>query len=219
MFKLEIIPGLLPDDECSDWHYEMRSKENDLEQTRKYYKENPPKVGDLVVVLHTSSYKGMLKPHVTRIDAITDRGRIVVNHRHEGWAGKSFWKSGQNCYAPKGQCWLVPPELYRDIPLKRETHDKRRSEWFERKRQAKKLSVGEMAKMLGGAQNFLKEVSFLQENYGISKAESIEQINHELIDEKELLGTLIRHSGIRMNREIIRNHSRYFLEQRKQNNV
>ena len=86
MLKLEIMPGLLPDDRCSDWHYEMRSKENDLEQTRKYYKEDPPKVGDLVVVLHTSSYKGMLKPHVTRIDAITDRGRIVVNHSHNGRA-------------------------------------------------------------------------------------------------------------------------------------
>jgi len=120
MLKLEIIPGLRPEDSEFDWVYKVRDKGEDLEANREYHEQFPPQVGDLVVVLHTASHYKMQKPHVTRIEAITDRGRIVVDHDHEAWAGKSFWKSGQNCMAPKGQCWLVPAELYQDIPLTRE---------------------------------------------------------------------------------------------------
>lgn len=126
MLRLDLIPGLREEDSRFDWVYQRRDKHDDMDMTRAYYEDSPPQVGDLVVVLHTYSHIDMDKPHVTTIDAITNRGRLVVNHMHEGWAGKSFWKSGQNCKAPKGQCWLVPAALYRDIPVTHEVDRQRR---------------------------------------------------------------------------------------------
>ena len=210
MLKLEIIAGLRPEDGGLNWVYKRRNKSEDLDATRKYHEQFPPQVGDLVVVLHTSSQLGMLKPHVTRIDAMTDRGRIVVNHKHEGWAGKSFWKSGQNCMAPKGQCWLVPAELYQDIPLSRETDSQRRSEKWREKDKAEQLSLTEICKRLGGTQQFMDQAKTLKKEFGLSVAQSVTQLSRELKDEAEFSGRK-NHGGKRINREMIRSHSRHFL--------
>jgi hypothetical protein len=99
-----------------DFKYKWRDKWEDMEVTKAFYDQYPPQEGDLVVVLHTASGYEMLRPDVKPIIAITKQKRIVVDHIHECWAGKSFWRTGQNCKAPRGQCWLVPAELYRDIP-------------------------------------------------------------------------------------------------------
>lgn len=99
----------------------LRDKNEDMEMTRAYYKKNPPQVGDKVVVIATASHTDMWPPEHCVIEAITDRGRIVVDHSHAyAWAGKSFWKSGQNCKAPKGQVWLIPDELYEEDYLSSE---------------------------------------------------------------------------------------------------
>lgn len=92
----------------------FRHKYEDMAMTKKYHADNPPKVGDKVVVLKTYSHSQMLDPEFCVIEAITDRGRIVVDHRDARWglAGKSFYKSGQNCTKPKGQIWLIPEALY-----------------------------------------------------------------------------------------------------------
>ena len=87
--------------------YQM--KEIDMEATREYHKKYPPKVGNEVVVFNTSG--GLHEKEHKRISAITERGRLIVEHRM-AYAGVSFWKSGQNCKAPTGQTWLVPIELY-----------------------------------------------------------------------------------------------------------
>jgi len=120
---LHKIPGLeyTEDDHApfsSEYVYKWRDKWEDMKATKAFYEQYPPQVGDLVVVLHTASGHEMLRPDVKPITAITKQKRIVVDHIHEGWAGKSFWRTGQNCMAPRGQCWLVPAELYRDIPKK-----------------------------------------------------------------------------------------------------
>jgi hypothetical protein len=65
----------------------MRDKEFDLDATRKYHEQNPPQVGDLVVVLHTASHYRMQKPYVTTIKAITDRGRIVMSEQNRMYWG------------------------------------------------------------------------------------------------------------------------------------
>ena len=87
--------------------YQM--KEIDMKATREYHKKYPPKVGNEVVVFNTSY--GLHEKEHKRISAITERGRLIVEHRM-AYAGVSFWKSGQNCKAPTGQTWLVPIELY-----------------------------------------------------------------------------------------------------------
>ena len=90
----------------------LRHKHDDMEMTKAYYQDNPPKVGDKVVIIATASHIDMWPPQHCVIEAITDRGRIVVEHEEHWGSGKSFYKSGQNCMKPKGQVWLVPEALY-----------------------------------------------------------------------------------------------------------
>lgn len=90
----------------------FRHKHEDMEMTKAYYQENPPKVGDKVVIIATASHSEMWPPEHCVIEAITDRGRIVVEHEEIWGSGKSFYKSGQNCMKPKGQVWLIPEALY-----------------------------------------------------------------------------------------------------------
>lgn len=79
--------------------------------TLEYHQSNPPAVGDQVIVYN--SYGTMVEIEEARISAITKQGRLVVDHRHDAtWAGKSFYKSGQNCRAPKGQLWLIPKAVF-----------------------------------------------------------------------------------------------------------
>ena len=105
---LHKIPGLelISDDDPAKrgrerhsrkYTYKLRDKWEDMEVTKAFYDEYPPEVGDLVVVLHTASGFRMLRPDVKPIIAITKQKRLVVDHIHEAWAGKSFWRTGQNC--------------------------------------------------------------------------------------------------------------------------
>ena len=211
MLELEKIRGLEGGDDWLTWRYKMRDKATDMEATREYHKHNPPKVGDIVVVLHTASHNRMMKPHITEIVAITDRGRIVVDHQHEGWAGKSFWKSGQNCKAPTGQCWLVPAELYRDIPMTRETEQTRLSEQYKAKSAEEQLSVFEMSEMLGGAREFVTQINLLISEFNLNKEQAKRQLSRELNSERQLVGRRTQ-LGKRITREMIRSHSRHSLK-------
>ena len=172
MLELEKIRGLQGGDDWLTWRYKMRDKDADMEATREYHIHNPPKVEDIVVVLRTASHNTMMKPHITKIVAITDRGRIVVDHDHEAWAGKSFWKSGQNCKAPKGQCWRVPAELYRDIPMTSETEQMRLSEQYKAQSAGEQLSVSEMSQMLGGAKEFVTQINILISEFNLNKEQA-----------------------------------------------
>jgi hypothetical protein len=216
MLKLEIIPGLRSEDSSLKWVYKMRDKEFDLDATRKYHEQNPPQVGDLVVVLHTASHYRMQKPYVTTIKAITDRGRIVVDHNHEAWAGKSFWKSGQNCKAPKGQCWLVPAELYRDIPLTHDTDRQRSRDRFKEQSKNDHLSVTEMSNMLGGSREYLKQIHILMSEFCLTAEQADEALNRELNSEINLVGKRSKNQfGKRVTREMIRSHSRSCYKRRE----
>ena len=85
--------------------------EIDLKMSRLYHSKYPPKVGNKVVVF-TTAYSHKLRSEEREIDDITARGRLIVHQKLCSYAGRSFWKSGQNCYAPCGQTWLIPFELY-----------------------------------------------------------------------------------------------------------
>ena len=111
----------------------LRDKYEDMEMTRAYYKDHPPKVGDKVVVIATASHVEMWPPEHCVIEAITDRGRIVVEHKEIWGAGKSFYKSGQNCIKPKGQVWLIPEALYEEDYLSRDDARKHEAEMMKGK--------------------------------------------------------------------------------------
>ena len=116
---LHKIPGLMPD--CDGWsyHYKYRNQWADYQETEEFYKEFPPEVGQTVVVLRTLAQE-MMKPHVLEIEVIHERGGIIVNHNHQHYAGTLFLRNGQNWKARRSQTWLVPAELYKDIPKKKE---------------------------------------------------------------------------------------------------
>jgi hypothetical protein len=192
------------------YEYKWRDKWEDKEKTKAFFDEYPPEVGDLVVVLHTASGYRMMRPDVKPIIAITKQKRLVVDHIHEGWAGKAFWRTGQNCKAPRGQCWLVPAELYRDIPvdpkaLRLKTDPPPPS-----------LSVSEMAKAYGGADKLVKELGVLTVEYGLTKEEAMDELRQELKNEavirsrggKNLLGGTV-------TRKSIQDHNRHFLQSGK----
>lgn len=193
MLFLDKIAGLMADDREEDWVYKSRDRLQDFADTRKYYRENPPKLADAVVVLSTQYSHGLDKPDVTSIEAITERGRIVVNHCYAslGYAGKSFYDSGQNCKAPKGQVWLVPAELYRDIPIRKDIHNARKDK---ERQESKKANISELAEFYGVdyVLENIKELMLLKKcSYENAKA----LLKIEMEDEKTIKRFDIRNAG------------------------
>ena len=213
-YKLHEIPGLeyTEDDRAThdNWGaYKWRDKWEDMEKTKAFYDQYPPKVGDLVVVLHTAAGHQMLRPDVKPIIAITKQKRLVVEHIHELYAGKSFWRTGQNCKAPRGQCWLVPAELYKDIPFSKSTDlpDK----------QNFSMKTTELVKVMGGSDAFKERATKLITEYGLSSDEAVLQM------EKEHEGLMFLHKnnhrllgGQRATLEDIQRHHDHFLAQGKE---
>lgn len=211
MLRLDIVPGLRPEDDWLNWHYKMRDKHHDMPRTKEHYEANPPSAGDTVVVLHTWAGK-MMKPHVTTIETITARKRLVVNHNHEGYAGKSFWRTGQNCYAPTGQCWLVPGELYADIPLSPSVAQQRERESLRQMMREEQPTMMEMAKFFGSAARLAKELRLVTEQTGLSGDEAVRLLGREVKFEK----TRPRDwSGRKITRDMIRSHERTKYEEQK----
>ena len=219
LHKIAGLELIEEEDEKATWvrygdkyEYKWRDKWEDMEKTKAFFDEYPPEVGDLVVVLHTASGYRMLRPDVKPIIAITKQKRLVVHHIHEAWAGKSFWRTGQNCKAPRGQCWLVPAELYRDIPV---DGNALRSPDVSAP-SLPDISVGEMAKKYGGAKQFLEQVEVLMEDYGLTKDQALDELRYELKNEafvrsrggKNWLGETV-------TRKSIQDHNRHFLQSGK----
>ena len=216
LHKIAGLELIEEEDEKATWvrygdkyEYKWRDKWEDMEKTKVFFDEYPPEVGDLVVVLHTASGYRMLRPDVKPIIAITKQKRLVVDHVHEAWAGKSFWRTGQNCKAPRGQCWLVPAELYRDIPidpkaLKLKTGAPPPS-----------LSVSEMAKAYGGADQLVKELGILAAEYCLTKEEAMDELRQELKAEEYLRRRRWKPASNITLRQAAQNHNRHFLSHGK----
>lgn len=116
--------------------FTLRNMIEDRTLTKEYYDLNPPKVGDSVVVLCTSRHIDMFEPDFTKILAFTKRKRIVVEHHHDTY-GRSFYRTGQNCYKPAGQCWLIPRALWTDKEMSeywayKEKEAREKKEFYER---------------------------------------------------------------------------------------
>lgn len=205
MLRLDIIPGLRPEDDSMDWHYKMRSKHQDMPRTKEYYEAHPPAAGDTVVVLHTWAAE-MMKPHVTTIEAITARKRLVVSHNYEGYAGKSFWRTGQNCYAPTGQCWLVPGGLYADIPLSPSLARQRKIQNAQEGACEELPSLIEMAKFFGGSERLAEELRLVTEDTRLTGDEAVRILREEVSFEAKRPRDW---SGKKISRKMIRRHVRY----------
>lgn len=78
-----------------------------FETVKKYFADNPPQVGDPLILanlqFHQSEYQRVYveKPEHTK------QRRIIVDQPGTV-GGLTFYRSGQSCFAPKGQTRLLP---------------------------------------------------------------------------------------------------------------
>jgi len=84
--------------------------ENDV---KKYFIDNPPFVGQELLLLDTSGRH--FGPsclytliHVEEPSSGRQKRIIIKENAGNGYSGKSFYRSGINCYSPKGQVCLRP---------------------------------------------------------------------------------------------------------------
>lgn len=78
----------------------------DFEKTKRFYKSNPPKVGDKALVISTQA--NCVTYEIAKINRV-NATRIYFDKAF-GYGGSSFYYSGKNCWSPKGQTRLIPPE-------------------------------------------------------------------------------------------------------------
>lgn len=80
---------------------------HNFEDTKNHFLEFPAYEGQSLIVLDT---KGHTYEHIL-VQVInpcyTKQKRIVVDYV-DGFSGNSYYRTGQSCLAPKGQCSLLP---------------------------------------------------------------------------------------------------------------
>jgi len=74
---------------------------------KEYLEQNPPQPGDRLLVYGS---QGSMHSYdlVTVVAGSSGKQRRVVVDKAAGWGGTSWYRSGKNCWAPKGQSRLIP---------------------------------------------------------------------------------------------------------------
>ena len=77
------------------------------EALKKYIEEKPLTIGDQMLIYGS---QGMMHSYTLVVVDAVDSGRQkrVVVSKSAPWGGRSFYRSGINCYAPRGQSRLLP---------------------------------------------------------------------------------------------------------------
>lgn len=79
------------------------------EKTKAYIETKPLAAGDLMVV--ASTYGGLASYELVKVinPAHGRQRRVLVSGHRSPHAGATFYRSGKNCFSPKGQTRLIPP--------------------------------------------------------------------------------------------------------------
>ena len=77
------------------------------EMLKEYIEQKPLKVGDEMMI-YGSQYI-MHSYELTTVEAVDvgPQKRVVVS-KPGPWGGRSFYRTGKNCFSPKGQSRLLP---------------------------------------------------------------------------------------------------------------
>jgi hypothetical protein len=78
------------------------------ESVKEYFTQNPPVTGQELIILDTSWRTNTYALVTVENPEHTRQKRIVIKHHSNGYNGQSFYRSGQNCFAPTGQVQLLP---------------------------------------------------------------------------------------------------------------
>lgn len=84
-----------------DLHWNFNSVKN-------YFTENPPFLGQELIVLDTSYNMNTYALVKVTNPEHTRQKRIIIEGYSNGYSGMSFYRSGKNCFSPKGQVRLLP---------------------------------------------------------------------------------------------------------------
>ena len=98
--------------EKRDIHYKTlffaRDLHWDYESVKEYFTENPPYKGQELLILDTSYNVNTYALVTVEKPEHTRQKRIVISCYTNGYSGQSFYRSGKNCFSPKGQVRLFP---------------------------------------------------------------------------------------------------------------
>lgn len=75
---------------------------------KKHFTANPPSKGQELLVLDTSWNTNTYALVTVANPEHTKQKRIVIDYHTNGYSGQSFYRSGKNCFSPKGQVRLLP---------------------------------------------------------------------------------------------------------------
>lgn len=85
---------------------------------KAYCDEKPLQKGDLMIIYNG---QGGLHEYVPVIveNASSGKQRRVILSKAAAWGGASFYRTGKNCFSPKGQSKMLPPipELMQHLSL------------------------------------------------------------------------------------------------------
>lgn len=78
------------------------------EKTEEYIIARPLKAGDKMLIVNTQAgFEEYVLATVVNQD--TGRQHRVVLDTASAWGGTSFYRSGKNCFSPKGKSKMIPP--------------------------------------------------------------------------------------------------------------
>jgi hypothetical protein len=93
-------------------HFDKLLSARDLHHTfetvKDYFSKNPPYVSQELLVLDTSWNLNTYALVTVVNPDHTKQKRIVIESYSSGYSGQSFYRSGKNCFSPKGQVRLLP---------------------------------------------------------------------------------------------------------------
>ena len=75
---------------------------------KEHFEGNPPYVGQELLIHDTSWHTNTYAIVTVKVPSHTRQKRIIVESYTNGYSGQSFYRSGKNCFSPKGQVKLLP---------------------------------------------------------------------------------------------------------------
>jgi hypothetical protein len=79
-----------------------------FDTVKEYFENNPPSEGQELLIHDTGHNINTYALVTVKVASSGKQKRIIIEGYTNGYSGESFYRSGKNCFAPKGQARLLP---------------------------------------------------------------------------------------------------------------
>ena len=79
-----------------------------FDTVKEYFLNNPPYEGQELLIHDTGYHINTYALVNVKVASSGKQKRIIIEGYTNGYSGESFYRTGQNCFAPKGQAKLLP---------------------------------------------------------------------------------------------------------------